>query len=64
VLVLINNRPDALAVRALRIDGETRLLEGFQVTVDGAGVAVFFLDQVGDGLTVLGGATSVCIIRH
>ena len=43
MLVLIDHRPDALAVQALIIDWEARLLEGFQVTVDGAGMAVFLL---------------------
>jgi hypothetical protein len=55
VLVLIDHRPNALAVQALRIDWEARLLEGFQVTVDCTRVAVLFLDQVGNSLAMLRG---------
>jgi hypothetical protein len=40
---------------ALLVDGETRLLEGLKVTVDGAGLAVLVPDEVGDGFPLLRG---------
>ena len=54
MFVLVNNRPDSFAVHTVGVDGEACFLEGFQVTVDGARVAVFLFDKIGDGLAVLG----------
>mgnify|MGYP001815294843 CR=1 FL=1 len=55
VFVFVPHGPDALAVHPVGVDGKACFLEGFQVAVDSAGVAVFVAYQVGHGLAVLGG---------
>ena len=55
MFVSVYNTPDSLAVHPVGVDGEACVLQGLQISTDGAGVAIFLLDQVGHGLAVLGG---------
>ena len=59
VLDRVEQRPDALAVDPFGVHGETGGLQGVQVAVDGAGVAVEVAGQVGGGLAYPGGDESL-----
>jgi len=54
VFVFVDNRPNTLAVHAVGVDRKACFLEGFQVTVDGTGVAILLFDKIGNRLAVLG----------